>query len=75
MAAFTKYNFFVDEMAKGGHNLATAVLVSAHLNTAVFSWWPPIAISSTKKLYLVNVAIFHCPCWFMVPRLLAAAAS
>jgi len=34
MAAFTKYNFFVDEMAKGGHNLATAVFKCALTNTA-----------------------------------------
>jgi hypothetical protein len=34
MAAFTKYNFFVDEMSKGGHNLATAVFKCALTNTA-----------------------------------------
>jgi hypothetical protein len=34
MAAFTKYNFFVDEMSKGGHNLQTAVFKVALTNTA-----------------------------------------
>ena len=34
MAAFTKYNSFIDEIAKGGHNLATAVYKLALTNTA-----------------------------------------
>jgi hypothetical protein len=34
MAAFTKYNLFIDEIAKGGHNLATAVFKGALTNTA-----------------------------------------
>ena len=34
MAAFTKYNFFVDEVAKAGHNMATAVFKCALTNTA-----------------------------------------
>jgi hypothetical protein len=34
MAAFTKYNAFVDEMSKGGHNLTTAVYKIALTNTA-----------------------------------------
>jgi hypothetical protein len=34
MAAFTKYNTFVDEMSKAGHNLQTAVFKVALTNTA-----------------------------------------
>ena len=34
MAAFVKYNAFIDELSKGGHNLATAVLKLALTNTA-----------------------------------------
>jgi hypothetical protein len=34
LAAFTKYNFFVDEVAKAGHNMATAVFKCALTNTA-----------------------------------------
>lgn len=34
MAAFVKYNTFVDELAKGGHNLTTAVYKVALTNTA-----------------------------------------
>jgi hypothetical protein len=34
MVAFVKYNFFVDEMSKGGHNLQTAVFKVALTNTA-----------------------------------------
>jgi hypothetical protein len=33
-SALTKYHFFVDEVAKGGHNLATAVIKCALTNTA-----------------------------------------
>jgi hypothetical protein len=34
MAAFTKYNTFIDELSKGGHNLQTAVFKVALTNTA-----------------------------------------
>jgi len=34
MAAFVKYNSFIDELAKGGHNLTTAVYKVALTNTA-----------------------------------------
>lgn len=34
MPALTKYHSFVDEVAKGGHNLATAVFKCALTNTA-----------------------------------------
>jgi hypothetical protein len=34
MAAFTKYNLFIDEISKGGHNLQTAVFKAALTNTA-----------------------------------------
>jgi hypothetical protein len=34
MAAFVKYNAFVDEMSKGGHNLTTCVFKCALTNTA-----------------------------------------
>src|SRR6187399_3464280 len=34
MATFNKYNTFVDEIAKGGHNLSTAVFKAALTNTA-----------------------------------------
>jgi len=34
MAAFVKYNAFIDELSKGGHNLATAVFKVALTNTA-----------------------------------------
>jgi len=34
MAAFVKYNLFIDELAKGGHNLSTAVYKVALTNTA-----------------------------------------
>jgi len=34
MAAFVKYNSFIDEISKGGHNLATAVFKAALTNTA-----------------------------------------
>jgi hypothetical protein len=34
LVAFTKYNSFIDETAKGGHNLATAVFKLALTNTA-----------------------------------------
>ena len=34
MAAFTKYNTFIDELSKGGHNLQTAVFKAALTNTA-----------------------------------------
>jgi hypothetical protein len=34
VAAFTKYNFFVDEIAIGGHQLKTAVFKCALTNTA-----------------------------------------
>lgn len=34
IAAFVKYNSFIDEIAKGGHNLATAVFKCALTNTA-----------------------------------------
>src|SRR6478752_4902865 len=34
MATFTKYNTFVDELSKGGHNLQTAVFKVALTNTA-----------------------------------------
>jgi hypothetical protein len=34
MANFVKYNNFIDELAKGGHNLNTAVLKAALTNTA-----------------------------------------
>jgi hypothetical protein len=34
MAAFTKYNSFIDELSKGGHNLTTAVYKLALTNTA-----------------------------------------
>jgi hypothetical protein len=33
-AAFTKYNAFIDEIAKAGHNLSTAVFKLALTNTA-----------------------------------------
>jgi hypothetical protein len=33
-SAFVKYNFFVDEIARAGHNLATAVFKCALTNTA-----------------------------------------
>lgn len=41
MASFTKYNTFIDEMSKGGHNLQTAVFKVALTNTA------PTAASDT----------------------------
>lgn len=34
MAAFNKYNTFIDEVSKGGHNLQTAVFKCALTNTA-----------------------------------------
>lgn len=34
MAAFAKYNLFIDEISKGGHNLQTAVFKVALTNTA-----------------------------------------
>ena len=34
MAAFVKYNAFIDELAKAGHNLATCVYKAALTNTA-----------------------------------------
>ncbi len=34
MASFTKYNTFIDELSKGGHNLQTAVFKVALTNTA-----------------------------------------
>jgi len=34
MAAFVKYNAFIDELSKGGHNLATAEFKVALTNTA-----------------------------------------
>ena len=34
MAAFTKYNAFIDEISKGGHNLQTCVYKVALTNTA-----------------------------------------
>ena len=34
MAAFTKYNLFIDELTKGGHNLTTAAYKCALTNTA-----------------------------------------
>jgi hypothetical protein len=34
VATFTKYNLFIDEVAKAGHNLATAVFKGALTNTA-----------------------------------------
>jgi len=34
MAAFVKYNAFIDELSKAGHNLATAVFKVALTNTA-----------------------------------------
>lgn len=34
MATFTKYNTFIDELSKGGHNLQTAVFKVALTNTA-----------------------------------------
>jgi len=34
MASFTKYNTFIDELSKGGHNLQTAVFKAALTNTA-----------------------------------------
>lgn len=34
MATFTKYNTFIDEVSKGGHNLQTAVFKVALTNTA-----------------------------------------
>jgi hypothetical protein len=33
MAAFTKYNLFIDEISKGGHNLQSAVFKAALTNT------------------------------------------
>lgn len=41
MATYTKYNTFVDELSKGGHNLQTAVFKVALTNTA------PTAASDT----------------------------
>ena len=41
MAAFVKYNSFIDELSKGGHNLQTAVFKVALTNTA------PTAASDT----------------------------
>ena len=41
MAAFVKYHSFIDELSKGGHNLATAVFKLALTNTA------PTAASDT----------------------------
>ena len=41
MASFTKYNAFIDELSKGGHNLQTAVFKVALTNTA------PTAASDT----------------------------
>ena len=41
MATFTKYNTFIDELSKGGHNLQTAVFKVALTNTA------PTAASDT----------------------------
>lgn len=40
-SAFTKYNTFIDELSKGGHNLQTAVFKVALTNTA------PTAASDT----------------------------
>lgn len=34
MASFTKYNTFIDEISKAGHNLQTAVFKAALTNTA-----------------------------------------
>ena len=34
MASFVKYNLFIDELSKGGHNLQTAVFKGALTNTA-----------------------------------------
>jgi hypothetical protein len=34
LAAFVKYNSFIDELCRGGHNLATAVFKAALTNTA-----------------------------------------
>ena len=34
MATFVKYNSFIDEVSKGGHNLQTAVFKAALTNTA-----------------------------------------
>ena len=34
MVAFVKYNTFIDEISKGGHNLTTAVYKAALTNTA-----------------------------------------
>ena len=34
MATFTKYNTFIDEQSKAGHNLQTAVFKAALTNTA-----------------------------------------
>ena len=34
MASFNKYNLFIDELSKGGHNLQTAVFKGALTNTA-----------------------------------------
>jgi hypothetical protein len=34
MAAFVKYNSYIDEISKGGHNLQTAVFKAALTNTA-----------------------------------------
>lgn len=34
MATFVKYNTFIDEVSKGGHNLQTAVFKAALTNTA-----------------------------------------
>jgi hypothetical protein len=34
LAPFNKYNSFIDEIAKGGHNLATAIFKLALTNTA-----------------------------------------
>ena len=41
MATFTKYNTFIDELSKGGHNLQTATFKCALTNTA------PTAASDT----------------------------
>jgi hypothetical protein len=41
VASFVKYNAFIDELAKAGHNLATAVFKAALTNTA------PTAASDT----------------------------
>ena len=51
MAVLTKYNAFIDEESRGGHNLQTAVFKAALTNT------PPNAASDTTASYPPPAAV------------------